>query len=529
MTNLNTPSDALPLLACKIAPRQFDLSYRFSCISLRDQIVRAQMLIRTLVEQSLVEPKAAEDSTDFQLLIVGAGAAGLAAAAEASKHEISFILIEKCEDAPGGVLRSPAARYVSTAMYEWPHPNHKEHEFPLATPHLLGHETGLPALRLNFTTPVKIGEFGKKIVDVLQPSLAKWKENHEQFRIGKPLLSRELFISGTSLSAVTRKDLQNTLNGRISIHGIPLNEITLPAVTLENETGSSLGTFRFNYIIYAVGFGFETKNYADNKSTPYKGFENYSFWEKDSITKSKLGFSKSPRVGILGSGDGALQDALRCLVKPKFIHPLAIWDKIMEHPQGEQPPLKYSRNIDKALARIAAADTYTTAGAIWSHQSHIFESLDTVFKDIISDLIAAEENKLKEAISSILRDDVESVTIVTRNGHFTKAYALNRFLVYLFYLLQHALTKWWTGRFEILSGEVTAFKRISNSSKRGAVLKIQESPSSTPITLECDLAIIRGGLDKTTAPTQLLGLTGVDTGRAELGRIPPAIRPIESQ
>ncbi|WP_186095171.1 hypothetical protein [Burkholderia gladioli] len=45
MSKLDTPEDALPLLAYKIAPRQFDISYRFSNISLRDQIVRAQMLV----------------------------------------------------------------------------------------------------------------------------------------------------------------------------------------------------------------------------------------------------------------------------------------------------------------------------------------------------------------------------------------------------------------------------------------------------------------------------------------------------
>ncbi|WP_157764359.1 NAD(P)-binding protein [Burkholderia pseudomallei] len=124
MSKLNTPEDALPLLAYKIAPRQFDISYRFSNISLRDQIVRAQMLVRTLLETGLVRAKSDGERGDFQLLICGAGAAGLAAAKEADAHNISFVLVEKGRSVPGGVLRSKATRYVSTAMYEWPHPNH---------------------------------------------------------------------------------------------------------------------------------------------------------------------------------------------------------------------------------------------------------------------------------------------------------------------------------------------------------------------------------------------------------------------
>ena len=315
--------------------------------------------------------------------------------------------------------------------------------------------------------------------------------------------------------------MQDTLNGRVSIHGIPLDEVVLPVVTLEHSSGAHEGPFIFQYIIYAVGFGVETSNYADGKQ-PYTGYEHRSFWEVDSIPHPNLGFPEPPVVGILGSGDGALQDALRCLVNPKWLHPLAIWDRILTCPQGRQPRLNDSRNIDKALARIAAADMYTTAGAIWSYSPYIFESLDQVFKEIVSDLIKLEGNKLQKAIGSMLRDDVKSVTIVTRHGHFTKAYALNRFLAYLFH---DALNRWWPGRFDILTGEVTSFAPTPGN-KRGAVLDIQMLTGHGAVTRQCELAIIRGGIDKSTAPTQLLGLTGVDTGRAELGRIPPAIRPI---
>lgn len=522
MKPLNSPPDALPLLACKIAPRQFDLSYRFSSISLRDQIVRAQTLIRTLFEQGLVAQNADETGRDFQLLIVGAGAAGLAAAKEASACGVSFVLIEKSEDAPGGVLHSTAQRYVSTAMYEWPHPNHTQHKFPLATPKLLGN-TDSPSLELNIEEPLTVKEFGAVLTEALQPNIKDWTENGALYFAGKKLSSRELFFTKTSLDEQTKGELLDTLAGHISIHGIPLNDTNLPEVILE-VAGARTGPFKFEYIIYAVGFGTETRDYAEDK-VPYDDYKHVSFWEPDLIFSENLGFGNPPSIGILGSGDGALQDALRCLVDRTWPHPLAIWDEILAHEQGRRPPLKQSRHIDKALAKVAAADGYTTGGAIWTSGKHIFESLDQVFKDIVSELVQTEGYRLRRAIRSMLRKDVKKVTLITLKGHFTKAYALNRFLIYLFHKILEPRGK--NSQLEILAGEVVSFEEISGN-KRGAKLQIAQPGGAVEIRI-CDLAIIRGGLDTKTAPTQLVGLTGIDTGRAELGRIPPAIRSIGEQ
>ncbi|BBB70190.1 hypothetical protein UNDYM_5937 (plasmid) [Undibacterium sp. YM2] len=315
----------------------------------------------------------------------------------------------------------------------------------------------------------------------------------------------------------------DTLAGHISIHGIPLNDTNLPEVVLE-IAGLQADPFKFEYIIYAVGFGTETREYAEDK-VPYDDYEHVSFWEPDLILDDNLGFCKPPAVGILGSGDGALQDALRCLVAPEWPHPLAIWDEILAHKQGSRPPLKHSRHIDKALAKVGAADGYTMGGAIWTSGKHIFESLDQVFKDIVSELVKIEGYRLRRAIRSMLRKDVKKVTIVTLKGHFTKAYALNRFLVHLFHKILEPRGK--NSQFEILSGEVRSFGKIDGNN-RGAELEI--SQLGAPVsTRTCDLALIRGGIDTTTAPTQLVGLTGIDTGRAELGRIPPAIRSIGEQ
>lgn len=525
MSTLDTPEDALPLLAYKIAPRQFDISYRFSNISLRDQIVRAQMLIRTLLDTGLVRARTDEPITNFQLLICGAGAAGLAAAKEADAHNISFVLVEKGRWVPGGVLRSKATRYVSTAMYEWPHPNHNQHDYPLSDPDLLGIDASpRPTLSLPFDAPMLIQAFGDKMESVLKSDIAKWKKNFADFRMGRLPVERKLLATEVEVSDQSKQDLRKMLDGKVSIHGVQLRGESLPDIHLKSLSGATIpNAFRFEYVIYAAGFAKEVETYAE-KEKPYVGFQHTPFWEPDRVFESNLGFASPPHVGILGSGDGALQDALRCLVNKDFQHPLDIWNGLMQCGQNKRHRLRRSSHVREAMAKVAAADSYTTGGAIWNNQTHVFESLDKAFENIIDDLIKLEGAKLQRAVDSISRGDVKKVTIVTQYGYFAKAYALNRFLIILFRKLLATSKKPKTVELEILSGKVLEFQKVGANS-RGACLKI-EHPSSAVITATYDLVIIRGGLDKSDPPPQLVGLSGMDTGRAGLGRIPPPIRPI---
>lgn len=527
MAQLDTPADALPLLAYKIAPRQFDLSYRFSNISLRDQIVRGQTLVRTLKATGLLpEVLNRRSECEFDLLICGAGAAGLAAAKEAADLGISFVLIERESAVPGGVLSKTADRYVSTAMYEWPHPNHAEHVYPLPTPALLGGEVSpVPTFSLKLSEPVLIKEFGDKIASTLDDDIRIWSDNFEKLK-NNDTTGRSLLLRNTTLSKGSKKRLRGMLEEKVSIHGIPLSGKILPDITLIRVGDQPRRIkFRFAYVIYAVGFAKEAVIYAKDKK-PYKNFENAEFWEKDNVSDPYLGFTKqNPRVGILGSGDGALQDALRCMVDPeKYPHPLKIWEGLMDlKPHPKYKPLKHSIHVREALARVAAADCYTTGGAIWTHETHVFQSLDVAFETIIDNLIKKEKFKLKLVIGSMLRKDVESVTIITQRGYFSKSYALNRFLILLFNkVLRLFDTKSTTVKLQLLSGIVTKFDQIDGH-RRGARIAIEGRAPE-----KFDLVIIRGGLNKEESPSQLIGLTEQDTGRAELGRIPAPIRPIST-
>jgi hypothetical protein len=532
---LDTPTDALPLLAYKIAPRQFDLSYRFSNISLRDQIVRAQTLVRTLLATGLVAPGKADQNVDFPLLICGAGAAGLAAAKEADALGIRFVLIEKGDVVPGGVLNKDADRYVSTAMYEWPLPNHMEHAYPLSKPALLGTDASLPSsLDLLFKAPARIAEFGASLANALRLDIPNWTKSFTDFEAGRRKAGNSMLVKNASIAATSKTALKALLGAKVSIHGLPLLDMKLPRIELDYVSVKvpTDRTFQFAYVIYAGGFAKEAVAYAVQPDPitkklepqiPYAGYVHDEFWNKDRVFENHLGFgSGQPSVGILGSGDGALQDALRCLVGSSHPHPLAIWDGLMAHRNGKSRALRYSPHVQKALARVAAADLYTTGGAIWHHGTHVFRSLDDAFRAIIDDLYADEQLKLDSAIDSLVRGDVGRVTLVTQHGYFTKAYALNRFLVLLF---ARRFAKDGAGKvkLELRHGTVKTFAQIG-SEVRGAELTIKSGKST--MTCKCDLVIIRGGLDRSAVPFQQAGLTGIDTGRAGLGRIPAPIRPV---
>ncbi|MBX3714215.1 MAG: NAD(P)-binding protein [Lysobacter sp.] len=517
-------TDVLPLLALKIAPRQFDLSYRFSNISLRDQIVRGQTLVRALLDTGLVKANAPESGNAFQLLICGAGAAGLAAAKEAAELGISFVLIEKGARAPGGVLCSTAQRYVSTAMYEWPHPNCVEHAYPLAVPSLLGpDQSPMPTLPLNLGAPVTVGDFGDAIDALLSRDIIDWANNFQAFVSGTPHIARRLFAANTTIQTRTKQALKAMLKGKASIHGVPLHDASLPHILLENGAIAHIPSVRVRYVIYAVGYAAETTEYAKGK-VPYAGYEHKSFWEPDPIHQKNLGFTEPPHVGIVGSGDGALQDALRCLTDPVFPHALALWHSLLSKPATDGGDLKDSTHVMRAMAEVAAADSYTTGGAIWTSSRHIFGSLDKAFLDIIDRLFAAETLALQRAVGSLVRSDVGSVSVILRDGHFTKAYALNRFLILLFHRVLADPGTLFHGRLRILTAEVADFRPLKGNVRGGRLDIVDRNGAFT--THDFDLAIIRAGLDQNTSPTQLVGLSGMDTGRAELGRIPPSIRPI---
>ena len=110
-TNTIDVVDSLSLLSLKVASNVFDLSSGLHHISIRDQMVRAQLAVRDL--------KRGDPELD-SLLIVGAGVAGIAAALEAEARGVRSVVVVEAAAQPFSLLRGVTERYIGPFMYEWP-------------------------------------------------------------------------------------------------------------------------------------------------------------------------------------------------------------------------------------------------------------------------------------------------------------------------------------------------------------------------------------------------------------------------
>jgi len=136
------------------------------------------------------------------------------------------------------------------------------------------------------------------------------------------------------------------------VHGVALSESELPDIEIHAYSDRpGVDAYQFEYVIYAVGFTKESKTY-DGKRHPYREFKHTPFWKPDDIFEDKINFDSPPRVGILGSGDGALQDALRCLIKKEYQNPLDSWNGLMQCTQEDNVPLGDSVHVREAMARV---------------------------------------------------------------------------------------------------------------------------------------------------------------------------------
>ncbi|WP_414447966.1 NAD(P)-binding protein [Burkholderia sp. 22PA0099] len=513
-------ADVLPLLALKVGPRQLDVNYRFSFISIRDQIVRAQMAVKALVDTGLIEPWRGKPPTDdnfaFQLAIFGAGIAGIAAALQAEEEGIRFVLVEK-NRYPSGILASTADRYVSTSMYEWPNTTSDSHTYPLDKPVLL--DSALwKALRLRFTKSVTIDTFNRQFKALVAKNVNLWRQNAIMKKSG------DWLVEYTTLSEASRKDLAKTVtSGTDSMISASIDGGDPVALSLDYRPPKKAFrklSIESDYLLYAIGYGKEAKTFSDQRIERDLEFDD--FWKKDSIPKLALGFPHRPTVLIIGSGDGALQDALRCLFDPKVPHPLEIWHAAV----GTSPVtmgicLASYPPVLTAMRRIQSYDGYTTSGLIWGNQPTAYRDLDAAFIDIATQLVSEVGRELWHNVSPLLRRDVEWISVIRQDDWFSKAYPLNRFLIYLIMALYRRFKPHapYPG-FDVSKRKVVSIR--SHGNRRGGTVTFDDGS----VSRHCDAVIYRGGLDRTAE--QQVGLSGKDTGRIELGRIPPPVVPVSS-
>src|SRR5215468_716793 len=104
------------LAAHQVAPLQFEMGGLWNPVSVRDQMVRGQENARRAEIAKLIGPSR-------PLIVVGAGAGGVAAALTANKAGIPVVVIERRARPFDRQLGTPT-RTIYPYLYDWPHDRH---------------------------------------------------------------------------------------------------------------------------------------------------------------------------------------------------------------------------------------------------------------------------------------------------------------------------------------------------------------------------------------------------------------------
>lgn len=481
------------LMAHKVAPFQFDVGLGAVNASIRDQIVRAQMIVRAI--------KHLDDGKKVRpLLIFGAGIAGLAAAEEAERLKLGFVLVEK-RDFPSGALAGTGERYLSPTMYEWPAPLFDDHRHPPEDKVFLGadKDTGFP---LDFTGPVTISKLRTTLTTAFSRKLLRWETRAAASRSGNWYLPR------TRIAIASKEQLQALMTPQAN--GSPHD---LPQIHLvQASAGGTNRVVHPNWIIFAGGFSAEKTMYAGID------FNTPAFWYLDKLTEPSFGFKPGGAVSALiaGSGDGAIQDALRCLVNAGTPEPVAIWKAVIAG--ADLSGKKTKRGVDAILREIMSLDQYTSTAFMWSGKKEVYRTVDAANKKLVAEFLRLSP-LISTNVLTMMRVDVERVHIQRNRAYFTRCYALNRFLIHLIKrvldqahkaagTMHYPLPMLTFGRGDILPGGIVP----------GAVPRTYVWQKHT-----FHRVVVRIGAAHKSYQT--IGLTGIDPSRLEFGRIPPPFVP----
>ncbi|KQW87184.1 hypothetical protein ASC94_27640 [Massilia sp. Root418] len=400
--------DTLSLLALKVAPNVFDLSSGQQHVSIRDQIIRAQMLVRDLCEA---------DPRHLQILVVGAGIAGVTAALEASAQGQTVVVADTEKEA-FSLQRGAPQRFVGPFMYEWPSSFFDDQSYPPRNSSDWG-----PA------SPITPAWSSKKPLSgtALAAQLVSWLDGVK----GNPALVSALYplwkapqwwMEATAASvaaAVKRFAAQTGAATQRRIDGVGGGHVEPCEIHLRRAGSIDTRHFMPDYILLGAGLG------EENVALPQlliaapgsKPVEGPRFWGADNLLDAG---TPDRNIGIFGGGDGALQDALRALTG--LGHPLEMIWKM-------EKDAEVSRLLLKARERLLAMEQQSRLIATWTAGQGAYAGLDRACRALAVSL--CRKPAMRRALLACLRKGSGVVSQFVRESHFGKTYLLNRFLMHL--------------------------------------------------------------------------------------------------
>lgn len=377
------------LTAHQIYPYFFQLGGRLSPISIRDQMVRGQLLVEQALHAGLIGGR-----DHRPLLVVGAGAAGATVAMAAAALHVPTLVVDGGA-APFRLQAGCRTRLLDPAHYDWAVAHWSAQTYPWAAGPV-SPRTPLPWRR----------DFSNRVA-------AAWTRQFGLALRRFPWL-RTMFMTRAR----------------------PLHQHASGWTFQLTPAGGSPMAVNFGVVVWTVGFGNETSfvrpsrmcNHAlDAAGQPFPFF-GFPFWSTDPYVHPtyRLPSTPPPRIVISGAGDGGLQDFLRIVARPGFQAAGDLIGAIGSLPASL--PCHLLSFDERAQRAFHWGDRAMTS---WNGYDHtVLQTIHDEHRRLAQAL--AQDPAVQQDIDKILRPDVpKELHLIHDCTHFPNVYPLNRFLVLL--------------------------------------------------------------------------------------------------
>ena len=366
------------LEAHQVFSRLYLLSPGPGPISIRDQMLRGRLIVEELIAENII-------NQDKPLLVVGGGAGGVTAAMFAAQNSIHTTLVERERELFS--VQRDSSRFIHPTQYDWPVDHYREdNNF---WKHLL--------IPLPFAA------------NTSREFVRDWYEIVSQFANDTPNVFRIMFDT-------------KIINIRV-VGDINDGDILLQ-VTFNNAE-----VYCFSAVIWATGAGSEDCQFRNHDGIPV--YEGIKFWDNDQFESERCGLTDTPQIVISGSGDGALQDFLRCVTRRNSA--LEIYDKLFYSISSDTKRERTQKSIE---AKIQSAEDRANRCLIWAsgreQEDSIYQELEVQHRQTINKLL--DNNSICKNLRILLKkwiDEKAKIGLVFRRNYFNNYYSLNRFLVLL--------------------------------------------------------------------------------------------------
>jgi hypothetical protein len=283
---------------------------------------------------------------DKPLLVVGGGAGGVTAAMFAAGSSIDTTLVERKRACFSVQKRS--SRLIHPNQYDWP-VDHYIKEHVLFDTHLI--------FRADKAVKLAIG----------------WETELGMFATTNDYCQ---FMFNTEITQI--QVISDTLSNDLSL------QVTFNNVTFNNDE-----VLNFSAVIWATGAGSEdcqlTSKTRKTRKTrkPIPVYQGIKFWDNDQFVSERCGLTieDTPQIVISGSGDGALQDFLRCVTRTSSAIDIykQLFDSILE------------TRLTNIEAVVHSAEDRASRCLIWEstreQEDCIYQELEDTHKALISHLL----------------------------------------------------------------------------------------------------------------------------------------------